>query len=206
MRAVFYPFIFLMSFFCLGISAVSAKEAPDALLKRLTEEIISELRQQDKVLKQDPNQIYVIVDRVLVPYIDWHTMAQWVIGRNAWGKATASERTRFSNEFKDLLIRTYASTLRAYNNQKIEYLPVRGGIQGKQKVIISSRIIESGKDPIKVTYRLVDKGERWKVYDISIEGVSLLKGFQSQFETQIQQGGLEALIDHLHKHNEKPLQ
>jgi phospholipid transport system substrate-binding protein len=205
MRKLLYPITFLMAFFCLSLGQVQAKEAPDVLLKRLTQEMITALRQQDKVLKDNPNHIYSIVDKILVPYIDWHTMAQWVIGRNAWNKATASERDRFSNEFKDLLIRTYASTLRAYNNQTIEYLPIRGGAQGKDKVQVSSRIIESGKEPIRVTYRLVDKGNSWKVYDISIEGISLLKGFQSQFETDLQQNGLEALINKLHHHNEKPL-
>src|SRR5262249_4358104 len=153
----------------------------DVLLKRVTQELITVLRKEDVSLRKNPDHIYDIIDRVLVPYIDWEAMAQWVIGRNAWMSATPAQRKQFAHEFKDLLIRTYASTLRAYKNQTIEYLPVRGGVQDKNRVQIASLIKEPGRESIKVNYRLADKGSSWKVYDISIEGVSLLKGFQAQF-------------------------
>lgn len=192
---------FLLVFASMG----QAKEAPDVLLKRVTQDLIVELRKQDKTLRDNSDNIYPIIDRILVPYIDWHAMAQWVVGRNAWMKASDAQKKQFSNEFKDLLIRTYASTLRAYNNQTIEYFPLRGSAQGKTRVQVASRILESGREPIRVNYRLADKGDSWKVYDISIEGVSLLRGFQQQFSQEIQQGGLDNLIKRLHQHNEKPL-
>lgn len=204
MRKILYPVIVMMFFFFAGANSVLAKESPDDLLKRVTQDLISALRQQDQALRENPDHIYKIIDEILVPYVDWHAMAQWVIGRQAWERATEEQRTKFSNEFKDLLIRTYASTLRAYNNQTIEYLPIRDG-SGKQRVQVASRIKEPGRDPIKVAYRLVDKGDSWKVYDISIEGISLLKGFQSQFSDEIHQHGIDALIRRLHAHNEKPL-
>lgn len=208
MRTFFYPVIFAMMFF-LMMGSVNAhaqeKVPPDVLLKKVTQELITALRKHDKELREQPNYIYVMIDQILVPYVDWHTMAQWVIGRQAWAKATPEQRMRFANEFKDLLIRTYASTLRAYNNQTIEYFPIRGGLDGKERVIVASRIREPGREPIKVSYRMVNKGDSWKVYDISIEGVSLLKGFQSQFAEEIQQHGLNPLIQRLHQHNEKPL-
>lgn len=203
MRALIFPFFLILS---LGLSSLAhAKEAPDILLKRVTQELITELRQQDSALKKSPNKMYGVIDRILVPHVDWHAMARWVVGRTAWSKATPDQRERFAEEFKDLLIRTYSSTLQAYNNQTIEYLPIRGGLEGKNRIQVASLIRESGKEPIHVTYRLADKGDSWKVYDITIEGVSLLKGFQSQFAQEVQQGGLEPLIQRLHQHNEKPL-
>lgn len=186
-------------------SAFAQSEAPDVVLKRVTQEMITALRNHDADLKSNPNHIYPIIDKILVPHIDWDAMAHWVVGRNAWDRASDGQRARFSKEFKDLLVRTYASTLRAYNNQTIEYLPVRGGSEGKSRVLVASLIRESGREPIKVTYRMAKKGDAWLVYDITIEGVSLLKGFQSQFAQEVQQKGIDALSDRLHQHNEKPL-
>lgn len=180
-------------------------EPPEEMLDRVTNEMITSLRANDQSLKQDPQMIYDIINRILVPYVDWNTMAKWVLGRSAWSQASDAQRREFSKEFKNLIIRTYASTLRAYNNQAIEYLPIRGGYEGKNRIQIDSMIRENGKEPIKVTYRLIQSGDTWKVYDIIIEGVSLLKGFQSQFSSEIQQDGLPSLIDRMRQHNEKPL-
>lgn len=204
MRSIFPRVIsFIFAFFI--ATQTIAQEAPDALLQRVTQEMISALRSNDKDLHEHPTHIYKIIDQILVPHIDWTTMSRWVIGRPAWEKATEAQRNNFSKEFKDLLIRTYASTLRAYNNQTIEYLPIRGGTQGKNRVQVASLIRESGREPIKVTYRLTNHTGKWLVYDISIEGVSLLKGFQSQFAQELQQKGIDAVIQRLHQHNEKPL-
>ncbi len=194
-----------MTLFLFWSNAVHAKEAPDVLLKRVTQELITVLRQEDSSLRKNPDQIYAVIDKILVPYVDWEAMSQWVVGRSAWMNASATQRQQFSKEFRDLLIRTYASTLRAYNNQTIDYSPIRGGVQGKNRIQIASFIKEPGREPIRVNYRLADKGSSWKVYDISIEGVSLLKGFQAQFAPEIRQSGIDSLIKRLHQHNEKPL-
>jgi len=183
-----------------------ASEAPDVLLKRVTQEMITELRAKDTALKEDPKLIFTIVDKIIVPYIDWAVMSHWVIGRAEWSRASESQRTRFTKEFRDLLIRTYANTLRAYKDQTVEYYPVRGGIEGKEHVQINSVIHSPSQEDIRVSYRLARKSEGWKVYDISIEGVSLLKGFRSQFSEEIKQQGLEELIQRLHTHNDKPVQ
>lgn len=206
MRALLYPFMVLFMLVAGQVQAApSTQESPDVLLKRVTQELITTLRKNDKAVHTQPQMIYQIINRILVPYIDWHTMSKWVVGRSAWNAANENQRDEFAREFKDLLVRTYASTLKAYNNQAIEYMPIRGGIAGKSRVQVESYIKESGKESIKVTYRMVNSGGTWKVYDISIEGVSLLKGFQSQFADDIRQGGLDKLIKRLHQHNEKPL-
>lgn len=205
MHLIISRIVVMLTALMLTCTAFAHSEAPDLMLKRVTQELITALRQHDSDLQSNPNHIYPIIDKILVPHIDWDAMAHWVVGRNAWDRSTQAQRVRFSKEFKDLLVRTYASTLRAYNNQTIEYLPIRGGIEGKNRVLVASLIKENGREPIKVTYRMALKGNTWLVYDISIEGVSLLKGFQSQFEQEVRQKGLDSLSDRLHHHNEKPL-
>lgn len=205
MSVFFQLRVFVILMLLSTLSFASAKEPPDALLKRVTQELITQLRQDKVKTSTNSQQIYSIIDKILVPHVDWETMSQWVIGRDAWHKATPAQRKEFSEEFKDLLVRTYASTLKAYNNQTIEYLPVRGGMEGKSRVQISSYIREPGREPIKVTYRLASKEQQWKVFDITIEGISLLKGFQSQFAPEVRQGGVSGITKRLHQHNEKPL-
>lgn len=193
--------LFLLCFF--SLSSAWAKEPPDEMLKRVTQEMIDSLKRHDAELKKNPNLIYGIVNKIIVPYIDWPAMSGWVIGRQAWSHATATQQQAFIDEFKNLLIHTYASTLQAYDDQVVDYMPIRGGYVGKNRVQVASLIKEPGREPIRVTYRLADKGDTWKVYDISIEGVSLLKGFQSQFSNEVQQGGLEQIIQRLRQHNAK---
>lgn len=200
MRTILYPFILL---FLLVFSAHAQIEAPDVLLNRLTQEMISALRAHDNQLRAQPKLIYQMVDEIIAPHVDWPAMARWVIGRQVWLQASSSQRERFVAEFKNLLIHTYASTLRTYNNQTIDYLPLRGGSSDKIQVQVGSIIHEPGKESIRVNYRLVKQQTAWKVYDISIEGVSLLKGFQSQFADELQRYGLDKLIEQIHEHNQK---
>jgi phospholipid transport system substrate-binding protein len=204
MRAIFSSFFFLIVILFSQNSL--AQEQPDELLKRITHEMITELRSKDQELKQDPNLIFKIVDKIIVPYVDWSVMSHWVIGRQTWQKASEDQKNRFVKEFRDLLIRTYANTLRAYKDQTVDYYPVRGGMEGKERVQINSVIRSPSQEDIRVSYRLAKKPDGWKVYDISIEGVSLLKGFQSQFSEEIKEQGLDELIERLHKHNDKPIQ
>jgi len=194
----------LLVMFCWQ-TCIAAIERPEVMLERITGDMISELKKNDKILKKDPNRVVEIIDKILVPYMDSGSMAKWVAGRNAWSKATASQRARFTSEFRDLLIRTYGATLLEYKNQKVEYLPLRGSLEGKKRVLVSSLIREPGKESIKLTYRLVARSDRWKVYDISVEGVSLLKGFKSQFSQELERTGMDKVTEKLQEHNKKAI-
>ncbi len=196
--------VFLLFIFCWQ-TCIAAVERPEVMLERITTDMINELKKNDKILKKDPNRVVEIIDKILAPYMDSGSMAKWVAGRNAWRKATPSQRARFTSEFRDLLIRTYGATLLEYKNQKVEYLPLRGDLEGKKRVLVSSLIREPGKESIKLTYRLVARSDRWKVYDISIEGVSLLKGFRSQFLQELERTGMDKVTAKLQEHNKKSI-
>lgn len=181
-----------------------ANERPEEMLSRITDTMISSLRQNDARLKQNPEYVVTIINRILVPHVDSRSMARWVAGRQAWANADNSQRQNFTSEFRDLLIRTYASTLLEYNDQSVQYFPPRQDTSKSRRVQVSSVIKESGKEPIRVSYRLVNKQGSWKVYDISIEGVSLLKGFRSQFATDFKQKGIDSVTQRIRRHNDQP--
>lgn len=199
-------FAFIL-FFLFSLQSVQAapSERPEKMLERVTNQMLSSLKKHSHALKKNPQGVIEIIDKILVPHIDETAMARWVVGRADWEKATPSQRVMFTNEFRDLLIRTYASTLAEYDNQRVEYFPIRGSIEGKRRVQVRSVIREPGKEQINVTYRLVAQKNAWKVYDISIEGVSLLKGFQSQLSQEIQRKGIDSVINYLKEHNKKPI-
>lgn len=182
-----------------------AAEKPEMMLENVTQQLLASMKENNAKLKSDPDYIVGLVDRILVPHVDTADMARWVIGRAAWEKASSSDQAEFVKEFKYLVIRTYASTLNAYNNQKIEYLPIRGNIEGKSRVQVQSVIKEPGKEVVRVAYRLVRTDGTWRVYDIIIEGVSILKGFQSQFAPDVKTGGVAKAIKVIQSHNHKSL-
>lgn len=204
MRALirFSTILFLM---LASLTTAAAIQRPDVMLDNVTQEMLKALRNEHISPDANGNRVVGIINRVLVPHVDSVSMAKWVVGRNGWFRATPSQRDNFTREFKDLVIRTYAASLAAYNNQTIEYTAVKEDYTTKQRIIVSSVIREPGRDPISVAYRLVKQGDKWKVYDINIEGVSLLQGFKSQFAEDIQRNGIDSVINKIKKHNQKPI-
>jgi phospholipid transport system substrate-binding protein len=195
-------FVIVMSW----VMVARAETAPDQLLQSLTDQMIQALKNNDQAIKKNVNAVIPLIEEILSPHVDYSGMARWIVGRQAWLGASETEKNDFTKEFKALLIRTYSKALTEYNNQTIKYLPIRGEYEEKNRVQVESEIQELGKPPTKVVYRLTKIDDAWKVYDIIIEGVSLLKGFQSQFSEEIKQKGFEVVILNLREHNSKDLQ
>lgn len=191
--------------FCLFSTASLAIERPEVELKKVTDQMLSALKDEAGSIEKNPARLNSIINNILVPHVDIDDMSRWVIGRNAWMKATPAQRAQFSQAFKKLLIRTYSSNLTAYTNQTIEYLPVRDNIQTANRVQVATLIKSADRAPIRVSYRLKKVGNQWLLYDISVEGVSLLRGFKAQFEPQVQSSGMDGLIEKIQAHNQKPM-
>jgi phospholipid transport system substrate-binding protein len=160
--------------------AINASD-PVVLLKSLTDRLLAELQNSQAKLKADPDYIYTIVDKILLPYIDQEGMARSVLGRNArWANAPDIDRQDFIQTFNRLIVQTYAAALSSYTDQTVKYFPIRGGIQGKKMVKVDSQIIREDGPPVIITYSLIKIGAQWKVYDMSVEGIALLDSFRSQ--------------------------
>ncbi len=198
-----YVALLIMAFFF--VSSVFALERPEVELKAVTDQMLSALKRENQSIKNNPQRLVLIIEKILIPHVDVYDMSRWVVGRNAWLKATPTQQAQFSKEFKNLLIRTYASNLTAYNDQVIEYLPVKEEEAKKSRVLVATLIEQAGRNPIHVSYRLRNSGGKWMLYDINVEGVSLLAGFKAQFQSDIQQFGINSVIDKMQTHNDKPI-
>lgn len=180
---------------------VLAAQSPDVLLKNISDRMLARLDRQKATLKSNAGVVYNLVEEILLPHVDKTGMARSVVGRSAWFNASPATRTRFTNEFTTLVVRTYSTALATYTNETIEFHPVRGGYAGKSRVQVSSLIVRNGAPNVPVDYRLILKGDRWYIYDMSVEGVSLLQSFRSQFAGELSRNNLASLVDSLAKHN-----
>lgn len=188
-------FFFSLFMFCSLLHASS----PVVMLEDVANQVISELKKNRAVLKTQPHVSYDIVKKYLIPKVDIYGMSRSVLGRSAWQRATREQRRDFAKGFVRLIIRTYASALNDYSGEVVEFYPIRGGYADKRFLNVNSVVKRGSGKQIPLTYSLVNKKGQWRVYDMTVEGVSLLQSFKSQFRAELSRGDINDLIQKLKK-------
>lgn len=197
-----YRFCLLALCLFVGTAFAATVSSPLTILKSTSSQLISTLHKEKASLKNNPQVVYDITRKILLPHADLQRMARSVVDRGVWAKATVAQRDAFTVQFTSLLVHTYAAALAAYNDQDIQFSPIRGDYSKQQSVEVNSQIVARGKPNINIGYRLIRDGNDWKVYDLSVEGISLLQSFRSQF-AQVAQQGIVKLTERLAQHNAK---
>lgn len=184
-------------------SVVCAGEivAPLDLLKRTSDDVMSVLKEKRAAIDADPSLVYQIVDEYIIPHLDDVTLAKLALGKN-WRKASNDQKVEFVDQFRILLVRTYSKSLQEFRDQKINFFPVKMKADAT-RVTVKSEILQSGGPSIPMNYRLRLKDDAWKVYDIKIDGVSLVTSYRGTFAQEIRKGGMKALLKMLHEKNSK---
>lgn len=179
-----------------------AQASPLPMLEQSSQQILATLKQNKTSLKKNSEVIYQAVEQYLLPNVDVSGMSRSVLGRKAWGEASSAEKQQFSKAFTQLVIRTYASPLAEYTDETIKFMPIRGSLDGRF-IRVNSIIIRSKGKNIPLSYSLVSTEGQWKIYDLSVEGVSLLQSFRSQFAEALQNSSMQELIKQMRHHNIK---
>ena len=188
-----------LSLLCFA-SASFAAEAPDELVKRTAEDVLTIIKSDKDIQAGNQEKLFALTEEKILPNFNFDKVSRLVLGKN-WTKATPDQKTAFQSEFKSLLLRTYATALSKYKNQTIEYAPLRMA-DGATTASVKTSIVQSGGQPIAVNYTLEKQVDAtWKVYDIVIEGVSLVTNYRGQFAQEIRQNGLDSLIKKLANKN-----
>ena len=187
-------FFIALTLFCFS-SGVIALEAPDALVKRTAEDVLAIVKTDKDIQAGNQEKIYVLAEEKILPNFNFDRVSRLVLGKN-WTKATPEQKAAFQIEFRSLLLRTYATALSKYKNQTIDYKPLRMA-DGATIASVKTQILQQGGQPIEVDYSLAKEVDAWKVFDIVIEGVSLVTNYRSQFSTEVRQNGLDSLIKKL---------
>ncbi len=170
------------------------------LVRATSTEVQKILQQRHAELERKPGLIYGVVEEYILPHFDFERMSQLVLGKS-WRTATPEERTQFIEEFRLLLVRTYATAMLKYSDQKISYLPDRGK-GGEDEAVVQTEVEQAGGPPIPIDYRLYRKGDAWKVFDVKIDSVSLVVNYRGTFASEIRSGGgVGALIQKLRERN-----
>ncbi|WP_244503847.1 ABC transporter substrate-binding protein [Variovorax sp. CF079] len=179
----------------------AADEAPDALVKRLSTDVLDTIKADKTIKAGDVNKIMVLVDTKIMPNVNFQRMTASAVGP-AWRQATPEQQQRLQEEFKKLLVRTYAGALDQVSDQTVSVRPFRGSPDDKE-VLVRSEVRGSG-DPVQLDYRLEKTpGEAggWKIYNLNVLGVWLVDTYRSQFAQEINAKGIDGLIAKLAERN-----
>ncbi|HTN94957.1 MAG TPA: ABC transporter substrate-binding protein [Gallionella sp.] len=188
----------VLTYCALGV-AHAGVIAPDALIKNTVDEVIGIIKQDKDIQAGDPKKINALVDAKVLPHFDFTRMTQLAVGRY-WRTATPEQKQALVTEFRDMLVRTYTKVFTVYRDQSVEMKPFRMSADDTE-VTVKTVIIKPGTQPIPVDYEMRISPDGWKVFDISIEGVSMVMSYRGTFASEIQAGGIDGLINTLSNKN-----
>lgn len=172
---------------------------PQQLVQATTDKITAVLRAEQAEITRNPERLYAIVDEIVLPHFDFERMSSWVLGKY-WRTATDAERKQFVQEFRDLLVRTYATALNDNYDRVIAMLPMRKK-EGSDEVIVRTEVQQDSGFPIPIDYQMYLKDGNWKVFDVSVDSISLVSNYRTSFSKEIRDAGLPKLIEQLASRN-----
>ena len=196
-RLVAYP----VAVIALQLGTAWAQEAPDALVKRVSEEILAIAKTDKQVQAGNQERIMEVVRAKILPHINFQRMTQLTAGRY-WREATPEQQQALTNEFRTLLVYTYAGAVAQIRNQTLEFKPMRA-TPDDTEVEVRTAVIQSRGDPIQLNYRLEKGPNGWKIVDVNILGAWLVQTYRNSFAAEIQKGGIDGLIKALNERNKQ---
>lgn len=182
------------------IHAAAAQEAPDALIKRISLEVLDTAKTDKEIQAGDKKKVLALVEQKILPYVDFQRMTSLTAGP-AWREATPEQQAKLTKEFRSLLVYTYSGVISSVKDQKITFAPLRGDPGATDGVEVRSQVVQPRGDTIRLNYRMEKLDGGWKIYDISILGAWLVETYKGTFETEIAKGGMDGLIKTLDDKN-----
>lgn len=196
----------------LSAAAMAARadvQAPDQLIRETAAEVIATVKADKDLRNGDQKKMLALVEAKILPHFDFEKMTRLAVGR-PWRQATADQRTALVTEFRTLLVRTYTAAFAHYENQKVDVKPPVTADASGNEVSVNTSIVKPGSPAIAVNYEMEKKADGWKVFDLTIEGASLIESYRGTFQEQVQQNGIDGLIKYLSDKNKanvgQPLQ
>ncbi len=178
-----------------------AQEAPDALIKRVSEEILDIARNDPQIKAGNQQRIMEVVQTKIIPVVNFQRMTSMAAGRY-WREATPEQQAQLTNEFRTLLIYTYSGAISQVRNQKLEFKPMRAAAEDTE-VEVRSSVVQPRGEPIQLNYRLEKTPNSWKIYDVNILGAWLVETYKGSFAAEIGKGGIDGLIRTLAERNKR---
>lgn len=178
-----------------------AQEAPDVLIKRISEEVMTIAKSDKEIQGGNPRRIQQVVDEKILPNVDFQRMTALAAGRY-WRDATPDQQKQLTTEFRSLLMYTYSGAIAQIRDQKLEYRPLRAD-PADTEVVVNTQVIQPRGEPIQLSYRLAKAPAGWKIYDVNVLGAWLVETYKGSFAAEIGKSGVDGLIKTLSEKNKK---
>ena len=182
----------------LASTLTAAQTGPDALIKQVSTEVIDTIKADKALQSGDVSKIITLVDTKVMPHVNFQRMTASAVGRN-WRTATPEQQKRLQEEFKTLLVRTYAGALTQVKDQTVQLKPMRAAAEDTEVVVRTE--VKGRGEPIQLDYRLEKADSGWKIYDVNVLGVWLVEQYRNQFTQDVNAGGIDGLIGKLAERN-----
>jgi phospholipid transport system substrate-binding protein len=190
--------ILLLALALAGAAPARAATAPDELIRQLSAEVIDTVKADKAIQAGDVGRIIALVDTKVMPHVNFQLMTSRAVGRS-WNNATPEQQKRLQEEFKTLLVRSYAGALTQVKDQTVQMKPMRAN-PGDTQVVVRTEVKGKG-EPVQLDYRLEKSGDSWKIYDVNVLGVWLADQYRTKFTQEISAGGIDGLIAWLVERN-----
>ena len=179
--------------------AIAQELAPDQLVQKITDDVLAAIKSDKELAAGDKQKAMKVAEEKVLPYIDFEQATRLAVGR-AWNQASPEQKKRLVTEFRNMLVRTYSNAIQAYQGQTLKVLPSRGK-QDPEDTTVRTQFVRAGGQPLPIEFHMRQTEKTWKVYDIVVEGVSLVMTYRSEFDAVVKQEGIDGLIKRLAQKN-----
>lgn len=186
--------------FVVAAPASAQDMAPDVLVKNVTLEVVDIVRADKDIQAGDRKKVVALIEAKVLPHFNFNAMTASAVARH-WDKASAEQKARLTDEFRTLLVRTYASSIAAYKDQRFDFRPLRAKPTDTD-VTVTVRMMQSGAQPVQLEYDMEKRPNGWKVWDVRVAGISLVANYRTEFDNQVRDGGIDGLIKTLRAKNQ----
>ena len=193
--------IVLLTLAALALPLAAQDVAPDALVKNVTLEVVDLITKDKEIKAGSRAKLIQVIEAKVLPHFNFAAMTALAMGQN-WNKANPEQKKQLTEEFKTLLVRTYASALAAYSEQKFDFRPLRAKPTDTD-VTVNVRVLQPGAQAVTIDYSMEKTASGWKVYDVMVGGVSLVANYRTEFANTVRNSGVDGLIRDLNKKNQE---
>lgn len=183
----------------LALPVFAQSLAPDELVRKVTSDVLETIKADNDLLAGDRKKMLALAEQKVLPHVDFREAAQLAVGKS-WNAATPAQRDRLVTEFRAMLVRIYSSAIGVYRGQTLRVFPVKLA-PGATEITVRNQYLRAGRPPVAVEYAMRKTSEGWKIYDIVVEGVSLVLTYRAEFESIVRQSGIDGLIKRLSEKN-----
>jgi phospholipid transport system substrate-binding protein len=191
--------ILLALAFFLAFPVAAQNLGPEELVKKITEDVLAAIKSDKQLASGDRQKAIKLAEEKILPHVDFEEATRLAVGRG-WAKASPEQKKQLVSEFRNMLVRTYSNAIGGYEGQTMKVMPVRMK-PGDTDVTVHNQFIRPGGKPVLLDYAMRKTDAGWKIYDIVVEGVSLVLTYRSEFDAVVKQDGIDGLIKRLSQKN-----